>query len=596
MIMSSSDMENDALNYQQGELFNMEPVSNETQDAIKPLSPRKRLKKLSLPTPSSNLQEGRENVYQAIPAITLPTRWEKLESKIKNDTVSLRTIVRPIPDAMIVVRNIINYLRVTDGCQVLVIHADTGSGKTTFLNTLPHYMQDINLHIRTIDLQPLSEEGFATELWKLRVVPDGINMIILEGRERPKSITNSYIENVLSNINRFGRSTKTPILFVIPTNDDEVARLWCDVGSHVGDLIPAHSLFEGSSRWYNFPGVDRSEYVEVVEETVRTLNPPYNLYRFGISPDEVKSWVETSPTIGKFIETLANKVTYRRGITKLVSRGKKDHVWIVYCAPDSGHYDHTYITLDGLVQDEMFRVAPNKLVAPESGTTLMRGWREPAQWAKLIASLNFLDVRLINFPIITVVTAALTYGEPEIIESFKRTTIAQYKDKIIRELPIPDNFNWDISLADRRLQVQNARDSIERSNLFFLLREMPAARLKGGNIESVKVLAQYLHLREIASESKLHLYIGQALRDLLEHNRYTGLVGVETEKPLVKGQTDPVPDITVHTDNDIYALEFHFMRRQITPSEISRYALTRVIEKYMKSLPYLSSQLDKIRD
>lgn len=272
----------------------------------------------------------------------------------------------------------------------------------------------------------MSEEGFAADLWKIKLDPASINVIILEGRERPSSITNSYIETVLANINRFGRSTSAPILFVVPTNDDEVARRWCDVGITIGDLIPAQTMYE-SSRWYRFPGVDKSEYIEVVEETVRTLNPPYTLYDFGVSPDEVKPWVETSPTIGKFIEVLANKAIARRGASKLVSIGKKDHVWVVYCAPDSSHYDHTYIVLDSLVQDEMFRVAPYKLVAPDSDTTLMRKWKEPTQWAKFIASLNFLDVRFINFPIITLVTAALTYGDEKLLETFKRTKISAYR-------------------------------------------------------------------------------------------------------------------------------------------------------------------------
>src|SRR3712207_8282833 len=48
----------------------------------------------------------------------------------------------------------------------------------------------------------------------------------------------------------------------------------------------------------------------------------------------------------------------------------------------------SYITLDSLVQDEMFRVAPYKLIAPDSNTTLMRRWRQPTQWAKFIASLS----------------------------------------------------------------------------------------------------------------------------------------------------------------------------------------------------------------
>jgi hypothetical protein len=37
------------------------------------------------------------------------------------------------------------------------------------------------------------------------------------------------------------------------------------------------------------------------------------------------------------------------------------------------------------------------------------------------------------------------------------------------------------------------------------------------------------------------------------------------------------------------------MRKQFTSSEIARYALKNVIEKNMRSLPYLSSLLDSIQ-
>jgi hypothetical protein len=103
--------------------------------------------------------------------------------------------------------------------------------------------------------------------------------------------------------------------------------------------------------------------------------------------------------------------------------------------------------------------------------------------------------------------------------------------------------DWNQPLVERRLQVQNARDSLERSNLFFLLRETPAEPQKGGASESVNVLAQYLHLRKETHESELHFFVGSALRDLLKYRQFPGLIGVETEEPFIPGRTDPVPDI-----------------------------------------------------
>ncbi len=168
-------------------------------------------------------------------------------------------------------------------------------------------MQDVKFHSLTLDLQPLSEEEFGKELWKIPTHPDGINLVILEGREKPSSISDSYIQVVPPNINRFARTRQVPLLFVIPTIEEQVARNWCEHGSRVGDLIPEQKLYDGS-RWYNFPGVPKSEYIAVVEETVRTLNPPRSLYDFGVSSEEVTGWVETAPTIGRFIEILANQI------------------------------------------------------------------------------------------------------------------------------------------------------------------------------------------------------------------------------------------------------------------------------------------------
>src|SRR5260370_21208988 len=100
--------------------------------------------------------QGEVQVIEGIAPLILPTRWEYLQPKLGNDKISLRTIIRPIPKPMIVIRNIVQYLKTTDGCQVLVIRADTGSGKTTFLNTLPHYMQDVLFNTQTIDINHIN--------------------------------------------------------------------------------------------------------------------------------------------------------------------------------------------------------------------------------------------------------------------------------------------------------------------------------------------------------------------------------------------------------------------------------------------------------
>lgn len=534
-----------------------------------------------------------DDPVDTIPSLILPTRWEYLQPRLESNKVSLQTIIRPVPQAMKIVRDIVEYLKTTGGCQVLVLRADTGSGKTTFLNTLWHYIKDIDFFTKTIDLQTLEAEYFGTELQKLEVDQEKINLIILEGREKPESISDKYIQIVLADINRFARRKRLPILFVIPTIEDQVARNWCEHGVKIGDLIPAQKIYEGS-RWYNFPGISKDKYIDIAEETIKTLNSPYSISDYGINNDELKTWVETSHTIGRFIETIATYISDRRSQSRIISQGKRDHVWVVYCCPDLRHYDHTYITIKGLVHDnETLKVSPTKLVS-SSDAALSKHWKEPQQWVKFVPTINFLDIRLINIPIRTVVTAALVYGNDELLDSFKNTKFSKYKDEIMKRLPGEcDDFDWEQPLAERRQKEENVRNSIAGTNLFYLLRKMPAQAQKGGKSESPLVLGQYLHLRDNAHESILHGFIGKALQAALKHHQFSEF-DIEVEKPLVQGTTSPIPDVKIDTQTETYALEFHFTRNQYTSSEMAKYAMRSVIEKYIRDLAYLKSQLDNI--
>ena len=209
-------------------------------------------------------------------------------------------------------------------------------------------------------------------------------------------------------------------------------------------------------------------------------------------------------------------------------------------------------------------------------------------------SINFLDIRLINIPIIAVVRAALVYGDDKLLKSFKETNLSKYKDIIIKKLPGEcDDIEWDKPLAERRQKDEIVKDTIAKTNLFSLLKGMGTNQKRGK--ESPIVLGQYLHLRDKTHETDLHRFIGKALEAVLKYHQLPNFINVEVEKPLVQGTTSPVPDIKVNTKTDTYALEFHFTKFQATSSIIARYAVRDVIGKYIRDLDYLRSQLDNIK-
>lgn len=108
----------------------------------------------------------------------------------------------------------------------------------------------------------------------------------------------------------------------------------------------------------------------------------------------------------------------------------------MYCTPDLRHYDHTYLVIDGLVHDNKMRLSPTKLVPSNADTSFFKAWQQSPQWARLVATINFLDVWLINFPIISTVKAALVYGDERLLQSFKDARLEDYRVMIPAEMQI----------------------------------------------------------------------------------------------------------------------------------------------------------------
>jgi hypothetical protein len=583
------------------------------QENIEPVSAQKRGKKL-IPDPQKlGLRKEQEEMFEPIPELVIKTRWERLEQAINKDTHA-KTIIRPVPDAIQVISRLIMSVRATNDCKILVIKADSGTGKTTFLNTLDLYIHDhtgTKLTIQTIDLfNVVNADDFSSELRQLDIKEGAVNIVVLEGKETPGDIDSDFIDGVISRINRFSRNHNQPMLVVIPTNEDTVAKRWVSVAAKTGGLSPT-SLPEGQT-WYDFPGVPRNKYIEIAEETIRILNSSREITDFGISASEMVHMADMSDTIGAFLEALTAKNVHIRTATQQRLE-KRTKVWVVFCCPDRTAYDQLYSRVDAMVLNKDFRVSPEKLISSVQDNAQTRKFDNEIAWPKLLHTLNFLDIRVVNLPIVTMINAALAFGDEELLNSFKTTPLREYRkdipeemwrrdEKIERKNKAPsgdddfdDVFDWDEPLNKRRRQSDNVRDSLRSSNLFFLLRNMPGQGQKGGNKETSKQLAQFLHLMDKhPNPLDLHYYIGMGLKDLLTTENFPGYLTVGTETPYIQNRRSPVPDVAIYTEECDYLLEFHFSKRSLSSSELARYVIQSVIQKYMDELPVLKSLLEKI--
>ena len=267
---------------------------------------------------------------------------------------------------------------------------------------------------------------------------------------------------------------------------------------------------------------------------------------------------------------------------------------MIFVSPEYGQYDRMYHVVNGFVKKSTtLQIAQEKLLDTNSDNTQTRKWRTSSEdWLKFMTATTFLDVRVIHVPIKTANAAVLAFGSPELLDKIKKMKLRSYRSTIEQYFRIRD-IDWDQPLLKRKLTKENAGKSIGRTNLYRLLRGLPAEPTKGGNPESPLDFALYRYIRDEITETKFHYYIGLALKYHLETERFPNLLDVATEHSYLPYQQAPKPDVTVYTAETDYLLEFHFTNTPIAASQVATYTVNKV-EQYMTNLTHLRSLFDEM--
>src|SRR5205085_3439670 len=210
------------------------------------------------------------------PPIILPPRWEALQAEARKKNVPLKALVMPVHEAIVTVEKEIRQIIETGIGKLFVVSGVTGSGKTTFLNSL-------NLFIGDVDVQSISSlsldrrENIENALAAIRREATKVSIIVLEGREVPGSLTSDEIDVLLTTLNAdFRRESGRRTLFVIPTTSQAVAQSISERAATIGGMTSREKPF------YVFNGPSRNEYIRITNDTLRALNDSRILFQYGI--------------------------------------------------------------------------------------------------------------------------------------------------------------------------------------------------------------------------------------------------------------------------------------------------------------------------
>lgn len=492
-------------------------------------------------------------VRPVMPPLVLPRRYEALEAEAKVRSLPLRPLVRPVREALTDIERDIRLVRETGMGRLYVINGVTGSGKTTFLNSLSLYIDDIQVH--NVKGMSLEHRGAVeNSLALLRRDLSVVSVVVLEGREAPGSLQNEELDLLLTTINSDFRSdTGRKTLFVIPTTSPALAQQISARAAEIGGMTSRERPF------FVFSGPPRGQYIEIVNETLGAFNESRILVDYGVPDELTKGIAEASSSIGQFMESCHQEIMQRRASLEAAAaevKHKRIHLWMVF-SPFEDDLRRSHDVIRALTVGEQQVVQPSRILSGDSRE--VRDWQTRA--ADFAQAASYLDLRLMYLPMRTALAIITAYAPSDLLTSWKQKGLMQRETVHVRAQESLANTAIGAFLQQRGFKDDPAR--------------------RGKLEERQKELFQEVMKIAQNDETILNAMVAQTVREWLRDPEKI----VTTEQDLDE-QRRLLGDIAVITPTDIYCLEMKWRSSQLHDSEVSRETVARVTD-FVKNLPEL---------
>jgi DNA (cytosine-5)-methyltransferase 1 len=200
------------------------------------------------------------------PPLVFPQRWELLKAETEKRNVPIKPLIMPVQKALGEIEKERRQILETSMGRLFIISGVSGSGKSTFLNSLDLFIDGVSVQtitVREIDRVEVIEDKLAT----LKRENAALSVVVLEGKESPGALKSDELDILLTTINKdFRLSLGRKTLFVIPTTSQSVAQTISQRAADIGGMTTRSRPF------YVFSGPPRSEYEQITDRMLRALN------------------------------------------------------------------------------------------------------------------------------------------------------------------------------------------------------------------------------------------------------------------------------------------------------------------------------------
>jgi len=466
--------------------------------------------------------------------LLVPDRFER----IQRASDKLKNIIVPVEEALQQIDALSVDLRTAGRGGFLIFRGNSGTGKSTFLNTLDLFRKGV------VVTGISSSDKLVPTLRDLGPSQAALRVLVIEGREAVSDAERRGLQTAIHEINSFIRQRNGErTLIVWQCNTDDLQKTLVDIAEHVG----GDTLVDVDRHVFLFQGPRREQYFDIAKRTIATLNEGASLLDLGVSDDRARQLIKQAPTIGSYLGLLRKDLVQNRDTLAKLMPKEPCRVWIVVVAGNEPEDNVATLTHGRLSAADIDRLL---------ATTNANVVEELKRYPEKIGLLGtVLDAKILHLPILAALGIVREFASERLEETMKA----------------------------RGLSIVKADSPLERLCASDLGRAFTTQRLEPrppGRKPPLNTRKAFQKLVDIASDNDtlLNEALGNALCQM-------GTVrSFETERDLGTDLTRR-SDLLCYTDEGPVRLEIMW-RTKTSRAEIANYTLTK-LQNYGRAIGFL---------
>lgn len=447
--------------------------------------------------------------------LELPKRWELLEQRAQAAGLDTGLFVERVDSAANRIDYLLQRVKTGGGGLFEVFYGLSGSGKTTFLKTLPKQFQNIRVASFPKDSQLRDLSGFIHD----KHVPGDISarVILVERRDNPSQADLQQVSETLADLLEAFRDPKGAALVLWPVTRESSAR---EIANEAW-ITGRDSMVDTQSKgFFHFIGLPKERFYPVADSTTRNLTGD-GLDTFGVTTEVAHDLLSDAETIADFFNAVDLFAESQRKKTWSVLKTKvRARLWIVLPGDLPSAIRSTVLSLtQGSHNRVDIELVAEFIDQPDDKAPLyVSDWK--ARRTAMAHLLRAIDLRLFELPPNVSLAAIRALGDSSVKATLKQQTA----------------------------RLEDAKGSMRNSKLY---KEVVAelglttTPFAGSSRDSEETANEYRRIQVLAAkgDKSLNKALGQLLAACLEED--ASHVDVKCEKTALPN-CDLKPDVCLH--------------------------------------------------